>query len=306
MRLRQIEVFHAIYSTGSMTNAAAMLNVSQPSISKVLAHAEQQLGYRLFDRVKGKLIPTPEAHQLFLHVKTVYADVDRLRHVAANIKSAGAGRIRVAGTPAFGLEVLPRAIATFLQEHPGTVFEIETLHLDEICDALRESRVDIGLVFDPGNHPGIGQQRLASGRFVVLAPDDGSFAGKSELTVGDLEGHPFIALNSRGPLGRALSDYLARQGAELDIVAWSETYHVARELVAQGVGITIADDVTARSGDPHNVRRIRLRPSLKFSIDALHLDSMPLSLGASRFIKHLGATLKALLAPAQDHHSREL
>ena len=61
MRLRQIEVFHAIYTSGSMTNAAAMLNVSQPSISKVLAHAEQQLGYRLFDRVKGKLVPTPEA-----------------------------------------------------------------------------------------------------------------------------------------------------------------------------------------------------------------------------------------------------
>ena len=57
--LRQIEVFHAVYSSGSMTNAAALLNVSQPSVSKVLAHAEQQLGYRLFDRVKGKLIPTP-------------------------------------------------------------------------------------------------------------------------------------------------------------------------------------------------------------------------------------------------------
>ena len=146
MRLRQIEVFHAIYTTGSMTNAATLLNVSQPSISKVLAYAEHQLGYRLFDRVKGKLFPTPEAHQLFALVKTVYRDVDRLRHVAANIKVASAGRIRVASTPAFGLEVLPRAIASFRQEYPETVFDIETLHLDEMSDALRESRVDIGPV----------------------------------------------------------------------------------------------------------------------------------------------------------------
>ncbi len=105
MRLRQIEVFHAIYTCGSMTNAAAKLNVSQPSVSKVLAHAEQQLGYRLFDRVKGKLIPTPEAHQLFKHVADVYQDVDRLRHVAKNLKAASVGRIRDAGTPAFGHEV---------------------------------------------------------------------------------------------------------------------------------------------------------------------------------------------------------
>lgn len=279
-----------------MTNAAAMLNVSQPSISKVLAHAEQQLGYRLFDRVKGKLIPTPEAHQLFVHVKAVYKDVDRLRHVASNIKSAGAGRIRVAGTPAFGLEVLPKAVASFQKENPGTVFEIETLHLDEINDALRESRIDIGLAFDPGDSPGIDQQKLAGGRFVVLAPNDETFAGRSEMTVKDLAGLPFIAMNSRGPLGRALSDYLAKHDAEFDIVAWSETYHVARELVARGAGVTIADEITARSGAATNVRRIRLRPTLKFSVTALHLDSLPLSLGANRFTKHLGAVLKAFLA----------
>jgi DNA-binding transcriptional LysR family regulator len=296
MRLRQIEVFHAIYTTGSMTNAAALLNVSQPSISKVLTHAEQQLGYRLFDRVKGKLIPTPEAHQLFAHVKAVYKDVNRLRHVATNIKTAGAGRIRVAGTPAFGLEVLPAAVASFHREHPETVFEIETLHFDEITDALLESRIDIGLAFDPTETPGIGRQHLASGRFVVLAPEDETFGGKTELTVDDLADFPFIALNSRGPLGQALSDYLAARATELSVVAWSETYHVARELVAQGLGITIADDITARSGTRSNIRRIRLRPTLKFSVKALTLDSVPLSIGARRFTKHLGVELKRFLA----------
>ena len=61
MRLRHIEIFHAIYTTGSITNAAKILHVSQPSVSKVLSHAEMQLGFNLFDRVKGRLIPTEEA-----------------------------------------------------------------------------------------------------------------------------------------------------------------------------------------------------------------------------------------------------
>ena len=102
MRLRQIEVFHAVYTSGSMTNAAALLNVSQPSVSKVLAHAEQQLGYLLFDRVKGKLVATPEAHRLFAHVSAVYRDVDRLKHVAENLRAGNSGHIRIASTPAFG------------------------------------------------------------------------------------------------------------------------------------------------------------------------------------------------------------
>ncbi|NIA27522.1 MAG: LysR family transcriptional regulator, partial [Desulfobulbaceae bacterium] len=209
MRLRQIEVFHAIYTSGSMTNAAVKLNVSQPSVSKVLAHAEQQLGYRLFDRIKGKLIPTPEAHQLFKHVADVYQDVDRLRHVAKNLKAASAGRIRVAATPAFGLEVLPKAVASFRQLQKDAVFELETLHFEEITDALLESRIDVGLAFDPEPSPGIEEQQLATGRFVVLAPEAATFDGRSTLSVDDLKAHPFIGLDSRGPLGRSLSTYIA-------------------------------------------------------------------------------------------------
>ena len=53
MRLRHIEIFHAIYTTGSITNAAKLLHVSQPSVSKVLSHAEYQLGFKLFERIKG-------------------------------------------------------------------------------------------------------------------------------------------------------------------------------------------------------------------------------------------------------------
>ena len=296
MRLRQIEVFHAIYTCGSMTNAAAKLNVSQPSVSKVLAHAEQQLGYRLFDRVKGKLIPTPEAHQLFKHVADVYQDVDRLRHVAKNLKAASVGRIRVAGTPAFGLEVLPRAVASFRQLHEDAVFELETLHFEEITDALLESRVDIGLAFDPEPSPGIEEQQLASGRFVVLARDAATFDGRSALSLDDLKAHPFIGLDSRGPLGRSLSSYIASSRTDLDIVAWTETYHVAKALVACGAGVTIADEITARSAVADGVVMIALEPALEFDIKALHLGDAPLSIVAKKFIEHLGAVINDFLS----------
>lgn len=296
MRLRQIEVFHAVYSTGSMTNAAALLNVSQPSVSKVLAHAEQQLGYLLFERSKGRLIPTPEAHRLFEHVVAVYDDVDRLRQVAANLRSASSGRVRIASTPAFGLELLPRAIASFRNARGDSVFEIETLHLDEINRALLESRVDIGLAFDPIANPAIQERTLANGRFVVLAPPDSPFAEDASLGIDDLRGHPFIALNNRGPLGRLLSTHLAANDAELDIVAWTETYHVAKAMVAFGAGITIADEVSARSATGHHVRMMPLEPALTFEIKTLNLASAPLSLAANAFVDHLGASISTFLS----------
>ena len=296
MRLRQIEVFHAVYTSGSMTNAAAFLNVSQPSVSKVLAHAEQQLGYLLFDRVKGKLVPTPEAHRLFTHVAAVYDDVDRLKHVAANLRDGGYGHIRVASTPAFGLDLLPQAVASFRTKHSDTVFEIETLHLDEMTQALLESRIDIGLAFEPATTPGIDEQTLASSRFVALAPLSTDFGGKTEIRAEDLRGHPFIGMNSRGPLGQSLSNYLGSVEAELDIVTWSETYHVAKALVHCGAGVTITDKVTARSGGSENVRILPLQPELRFDIKALHLAALPLSIAAQNFVEHLTESLKKFLS----------
>lgn len=298
MRLRQIEVFHAVYSSGSMTGAAAMLNVSQPSVSKVLAHAEQQLGYLLFDRVKGKLVPTPEAHRLFAHVSAVYRDVDRLRHVAANLRSGDSGHIRFAVTPAFGVEVVPEAVASFRAQHADTVFEIETLHLDQLNEALLESRMDIGLAFDPPKTPGINQRTIATSRFVVIAPADTDFGNKTRLAAADLCGHPFIGLNSRGPLGRTLSTYLEPVQQDLEIVTWSETYHVAKALVSRGAGVTIADEITAISGGTSGIRLLPLEPELKFDIRVLSLAAAPLSIAAQNFTEHLAQVVEAFCASA--------
>jgi DNA-binding transcriptional LysR family regulator len=296
MRLRQIEVFHAVYTSGSMTNAAALLHVSQPSISKVLAHAEQQLGYLLFDRVKGKLVPTPEAHRLFAHVVAVYRDVDRLRHVAENLRAGNSGHIRVASTPALGLDLLPQAVVTFREKHPDIIFEIETLHLDEINEALLESRIDIGLAFEPTATPGIDQEMLASSRFVAVAPHNIDFGTKKALAASDLCGHPFIGLNSRGPLGRVLSDYLGPVENDLNIVTWSETYHVAKALVAYGAGVTITDEVTAKSGGDQELQVLPLQPELRFNIKALHMAAVPLSIAAQNFVKHLSLSLDEFLS----------
>ncbi len=287
MRLRHIEVFHAVYSSGSVTRAAKILNVSQPSVSKVLAHAEQQLGYPLFDRVRGKLVPTPEADQLFSHVTTVNESVTRLRHVAENIRAAEKGRIRIAAVPAFGIDLLPRAIASWREQHSDIFFAVETLHHGELCNALLESRLDVGLVFNPMVVPDLAEESLGHGSFYVLTPPGLDFGSKKALSIGDLKGIPFISLDKRGPLGRLLSTYIDSSVAQLNTVAWAETYQVAKALVSHGAGVTITDEVTARSSGHENIGVWPLTPTLQFRIAALRFDKAPLSLVCRGFVDHL-------------------
>ncbi len=296
MRLRHIEVFHAVYTCGSVTRAAEILKVSQPSVSKVLSHAEQQLGYALFDRVRGKLIPTSEANQLFVQVAQVTDGVDRLRQLAANLRSVEKGAIRIAATPAFGLDFLPGAIASYRQQHKDIIFSIETLRHEELSAALMESRVDIGLAFDAKNLPGISGELLGHGKFVVLAPPGLLPAGTDSLRMEDLAGFPFIKLDNQGPLDRFLTSHVEMSEVKLDSVAIAGSYQLAKALVSHGVGICIADEVTARSMGHEGVAIKKLKPELKFRISALHLDQESTSLLCREFIDHLKGELKSFLA----------
>jgi DNA-binding transcriptional LysR family regulator len=300
MRLRHIEVFHAVYSCGSVTRAAETLKVSQPSISKVLAHAEQQLGFPLFSRVRGKLIPTAEANQLFIQVTQVTDGLDRVRQLAANLRSAEKGAIRIAATPAFGIDFLPGAIASYRECHGDIMFSLETLRHEELSSALMDSRIDIGLAFDPGNLPGISGELLGYGRFVVLVPGGMDLGRDRALRLQDLVGLPFISLDNQGPLDRFLTKYVDESDIQLKSVVTAGSYQLAKAFVSHGMGVCIADEVTARSGGHDGLEIRELTPALKFRISALHTDQESTSLICKDFIDHLKCSLQTFLKSAEE------
>lgn len=69
LNLRQIEIFRAVMTTGSISGASQLLFVSQPAVSRLLSHTEQRVGFALFERIKGRLYATPEAKNFFMKLK---------------------------------------------------------------------------------------------------------------------------------------------------------------------------------------------------------------------------------------------
>ena len=286
MRTRHIEVFHAVYTYGSVTKASEMLNVSQPSVSKVLSHAESQLGYKLFKRSGGRMVPTMEAEKLYEHVGRLFDEITSVRRVANNLRNIGDGKIRLAATHALGMTLIPEFVATFIEMHPGTYFELETLHFEEIVTALRESRIDLAVAFDPPKLPDLEIRAIAEGEFVLIKPSDMKLAAKAPIDLAALKNVPLIRLNNRGPLGQLLDAYLESSDTAFNIVAATETYHIAYGLVARGVGVSIVDEVTARSYGSANVDVIPLKVPLKFDICAVQRANAGTSQTATQFLEH--------------------
>ncbi|MDO9158150.1 MAG: LysR family transcriptional regulator, partial [Burkholderiaceae bacterium] len=86
MRLRHIEVFNAIMLSGSVTAAARMMNVTQPAVSRILQHAELQLGFALFQRVGGRLHPTVEAKTLYPLIEQLFGKLDEVQRLAGSLR----------------------------------------------------------------------------------------------------------------------------------------------------------------------------------------------------------------------------
>ncbi|MEP5938380.1 MAG: LysR family transcriptional regulator [Erythrobacter sp.] len=274
MRLRHIEVFYHVYREGSISAAARNLFVSQPSVSKVLRHAEDQLGFALFDRRKGRLYPTDAATELFQEVSDIYDRVSALDRTADNIRNRKGGHLRIGVLPSLGFAIAPAMVAAMREDDPDASFDLSTLHSEDIPAGLMEKRFDLCIGFDDEFDERIRCQTINAVGIALLAKR-GMFPDETEsLSPRDLLGKEMIGLRDSGPVADRIEYYLNNAGVELITGITAQTYYVAAELVKLGAGFAIVDGFTAKKFASEDVQSFRLTgsPTLPFIAMTLHED----------------------------------
>jgi DNA-binding transcriptional LysR family regulator len=282
MRLRHIEVFNAVMLTGSVSAAARLINVTQPAVSRILAHAELQLGFALFQRIKGRLVPTSEAQTLYLHIERLFHQLDEVQRLAASLKSGQRDdALHMLTVLALSYEIIPRALKAFRAKHPEVRVTVEALHSPQIISALVLQEADVGFVFSAVAHPALEQQALAQGRMMCIAPKgmlSSGLAKKGSVSLQEIAEQPIISLDVRDPVGTHLNHACREAGVGLQSVVTVQTYHAALALAHHGVGIALVDSCTAVSADRSKVLVLPLEPQLIVPIHALRPANRPSSL----------------------------
>lgn len=291
MNFRQVEVFHAVYTTGSISAAARALHVSQPSVSKVLHHTQSRLGLKLFSLVRGRLVATDEAHALFVEVNEVFGRLASLRKTIGNIKNIGGGHIRLAVVPSLGLHVAPLAIARFRKVHPEVTFDVQTLHHDDVFQALYERTCDIAIAYDPPMHPRMKRRVLDTGQLMLLFRKDDLPDAGDAVPLSLLNGREVVGLTTSGPLGDVLAGELARHGVTMREVVSNQTFYIAAALTRYGAGMTVVDEFTAQDGASDEVGFRPLDPPIRFKIECVFLEDRRPSKAAEEFITLLSSVI---------------
>jgi DNA-binding transcriptional LysR family regulator len=287
LNLRQIEVFRAIMLSGSISGASKLLYVSQPAVSRLIAYTEQRLGLLLFERIKGRLYPTPEARRLFEEVGTLYQSVQRVNEVAENLAQNRVGQLRISCSPNIGQSLMPHAVARFTQLFPEVRVVLHTHIPHVMLQSLLTQQVELGVAFMPMPHPSLAMQPLYENRIVAVLPREHRLAGREQISSRDLEGEPFIGYGSDIPFGQLVQRIFGSEENQPTPRVEVQQAHVACAMVQAGVGVALVDELTIRQSSWPNVVAIPVAPMVHAPIHAFHLQLQPMSRVAQEFVKVL-------------------
>jgi DNA-binding transcriptional LysR family regulator len=300
LNLRQIEVFRAIMLSGSISGASKSLFVSQPAVSRQISYTEQRLGMLLFQRIKGRLYPTPEAHRLFEEVGALYQRVEHLNEVAENLAENRIGQLRLSCSANIGQTLMPRAVAIFCKRHPAVGIVLDTLAPADMLQALLSRRVEFGVAYMPLGHPSVQARALYRNRIVAVLPLGHRLASRREIGVCDLMHEPFIGYSGDMPIGQLIQQIFGGEGSKKNQPAPCievQQSHVACAMVQAGVGVALVGEISVMEPIWSKVVAVPLAPVFNAPINIFNIELEPLSRLAQEFIAIL-ESINPALSPA--------
>lgn len=291
MNLRQIEVFRAIMLCRSITDAARMLGASQPTLTKVLRHAEDQLGFKLFRREHGRLQPTEEAQLLFADADRIFRELQSLQRLSTDLREGTGGLLRVGATASLALSVVPDALACYRREFPGVRIMSHLLAGHEMAEMIVAHQLDVGISIAPMDVPSARTETLHKAEMVCIAPEEHPLAALDTVTPRDIGDYTLISYSGTTAVGQMIEAAFRRAGMRRRVDIEVSLSPLACSLVQRGVGVALVDGFVPRLALRGIVAR-KFRPKTTQQIVLL----TPLT--PSHFAREFVAHLRRAIGPA--------
>ena len=233
---------------------------------------ENQLGFALFVRKQGKLIPTPEAYFFLEECQDILERVDRTERTLERISRLQSGKLKVACHPAASSFFLPRLLTRFLNGRDDLEVSLSMRSSDVIEDLIASQQFDVGFSETPEPRASIKQTDYDLECVCILPPDD-PLAGASVVTPHDLDGRPIAVLFEEHKTTVQTEAAFRDAGCHINKRLELRTFLPGLQFVAAGVCVMVCDMITAYSHllqtDPQSrlaIRRFVPRISNRVSI----------------------------------------
>jgi len=256
---------------------------SQPAATRLLKDLEADLGFRLFDRVRGRMQPTPEGLLLFEEVERSLIGLDRIATVAGQIRRGRRGTLALGVLPA-GTGILTAAIRRFAEERPGTAVALRAVPSEQVVQLVLKQECHLGFVSEATPLAGLrAERRYAIGCLCIMPPGH-ALGARAVVTPGDLDGKPLVSLAPTTRIGRQLATILEQHGVDQLTRVETHLSHVVADLVLAGTGIGVVDAVTAAAHAARGGLARPFSPAIDFGLAAARVAGTELPANVAAFL----------------------
>ncbi|MFK0271161.1 LysR family transcriptional regulator [Pseudomonas asiatica] len=285
MNLKQMEAFRAVMATGSTTEAAGRLGLSQSAVSRILSQLEESLKFPLFHRRKGRLEATGEANELLLAVEALVENMLKLDRVTDELRLGHAKRalVKVAVPTSMTHRRIPSIMVEFLRDRSDCAIELITGSYEALERAVLEEVADFAFVRLPTHLNEFEAESVLETEGVCVLPRGHNLRKKEFITPQDLLEVPLVLLGRQRSIRTELEEHFKEHQIEPLIRVEAHSVAAACALVAGGAGVSIVNRMLSDDFHHLDIEVRPFRPLLRYRFGMIWKKDRQRSKLASEF-----------------------
>ncbi|MCM1333909.1 MAG: LysR family transcriptional regulator [Bacteroides sp.] len=287
MELRVLKYFLTVVREQSITKAADVLHITQPTLSRQLSQLEDEIGVRLFERGNRRIALTNEGVLLRRRAEEILQLVDKTERELNEQDEQIEGRITVGCGEIASVQLLPDLFERFHQKYPRVTFDLYTATADHVKEQMERGLADVGLLLEPIDIERYDFIRLdIKERWVVVMRPDSPLAEKEGVTARELSELPLI-LPRRLKVQSELASWFGGYYDELNVLFTSNLASNAAVMVDRGLAYSIVIEASLPFWDPSKIVYRPLDPPLTATSVLAWRRGQPFSPATTKFIEHI-------------------
>lgn len=294
LSLRQIEIFHTVMQTRSITAASKVLAVSQPSLSRTIRRIEDLLGIALFARDRNRLVPTSEALEIYAEIDPLIRQISGIGAQIGRIARGETAVFRVGSTASVARALVPQALRQLSIEVRGIELFFDVLSVNQIEDYLLSGRGEGVVTITAPNHPLVMMEQVGQVDLVAAVPRSHPLASRDIIRASDLEGADFISFEPGGAHQTVVDRFLSRARVNVQIRAVARFSDTALALANEEMGIVLVDYLTTLGPIGHNLVILPIEHAPRFEVSVFWNRQRPHSANLRKLVEILTSKLASL------------
>ena len=285
INVRHLAVFRAVMKTGSVSAAARLLAVSQPAVTKTLQQIEWEIGVPLFQRIKGRLQPTPESVLLLPKVDQVFGAVEDVERLATEIGSGHVGQVSIATATTLAASIVSEAAARYRAKRPRALVKVRALATRQVVEETANNQVDIGLTDAATVEGALRTEEICRAHIGCILTRCHPLASRPVIQLGDLKDETIITFFEETLIGLEIRQRLSALDLSSVIPLSTNQSLVACVMASKGLGVGLIDPFTPLSGLFPEMVVKPLHPTLEIRPRFVFPPDRPLSIAATEFLQ---------------------